>query len=132
MGRFVNETMFAALFCLFALILLRRVLIRPLRSLSSGLRTFRWGQEAPTIDSKEGQLFGLQVEEVASLREAVVELAGEAVRKTDLEKRYVGDIVKAQEDERNRLAREIAELDGEDLRRLAAILDESAARRDAG
>jgi transcriptional regulator with XRE-family HTH domain len=32
----------------------------------------------------------------------------------------------------NRLAREIAELDGEDLRRLAAILDESAARRDAG
>lgn len=107
MGRFVNETMFAALFCLFALILLRRVLIRPLRSLSSGLRTFRWGQEAPTIDSKEGQLFGLQVEEVASLREAVVELAGEAVRKTDLEKRYVGDIVKAQEDERNRLAREI-------------------------
>ncbi len=107
MGRFVNETMFAALFCLFALILLRRVLIRPLRSLSSGLRTFRWGRETPTLDLKEGQLFGLQVEEVAALREAVVELAGEAVRKTELEKRYVGDIVKAQEDERNRLAREI-------------------------
>lgn len=32
----------------------------------------------------------------------------------------------------NRLARDIAELDGEDLRRLAAILDESAARRSAG
>lgn len=29
----------------------------------------------------------------------------------------------------NRLAREIAELDGEDLRRLAAVLDEAGARR---
>lgn len=32
----------------------------------------------------------------------------------------------------NRLAREIRELDGDDLRRLAAILDEAARRRDAG
>ncbi|MGO4408257.1 helix-turn-helix domain-containing protein [Bosea sp. RAF48] len=32
----------------------------------------------------------------------------------------------------NRLAREIAELDGEDLRRLAAVLDEAATRGDKG
>lgn len=32
----------------------------------------------------------------------------------------------------NRLAREIADLEGEDLRRLAAVLDEAAARRDQG
>jgi len=32
----------------------------------------------------------------------------------------------------NRLARDIAELESEDLRRLAAILDEAAARRNAG
>jgi len=32
----------------------------------------------------------------------------------------------------NRLARDIGELDGEDLRRLAAILDEAALRRDKG
>ncbi|MGO4175635.1 helix-turn-helix domain-containing protein [Bosea sp. TAF32] len=32
----------------------------------------------------------------------------------------------------NRLAREIAELDGEDLRRLATVLDEAATRRDKG
>lgn len=32
----------------------------------------------------------------------------------------------------NRLAREVAELDGEDLRRLAAVLDEAATRRDKG
>jgi transcriptional regulator with XRE-family HTH domain len=32
----------------------------------------------------------------------------------------------------NRLSREIAQLDGEDLRRLAAVLDEAAARRDQG
>ena len=32
----------------------------------------------------------------------------------------------------NRLAREIADLDGEDLRRLAAVLDEASARRDQG
>lgn len=107
LGRFVNQTMLAALFCLFVLILLRRVLIRPLRTLSSALRTFRWGLEVPAINSGEGRLFGMQVEEVASLREVVVELAREAVKKTELEKRYIGDIVKAQEDERNHLAREI-------------------------
>ncbi|QEL24555.1 helix-turn-helix transcriptional regulator [Bosea sp. F3-2] len=32
----------------------------------------------------------------------------------------------------NRLAREIGELDGEDLRRLAAVLDEAALRRERG
>jgi len=32
----------------------------------------------------------------------------------------------------NRLAREIADLDGEDLRRLAAVLDKAAARREQG
>lgn len=32
----------------------------------------------------------------------------------------------------NRLAREIADLEGEDLRRLAAVLDEAASRRDQG
>ena len=32
----------------------------------------------------------------------------------------------------NRLSREIAQLEGEDLRRLAAVLDEAAARRDQG
>ena len=32
----------------------------------------------------------------------------------------------------NRLARDIGELDGEDLRRLAAVLDEAALRRDKG
>lgn len=32
----------------------------------------------------------------------------------------------------NRLSREIAQLDGEDLRRLAAVLDDAAARRDQG
>jgi len=32
----------------------------------------------------------------------------------------------------NRLSREIAQLEGEDLRRLAAVLDEAAARREGG
>jgi signal transduction histidine kinase len=107
MGRFVNETMLVALFCLIVLILLRVVLIRPLRALSSGLRTFAWGQEIPEFDPREGRLFGMQVEEIASLRDAITELANGAVRKTELENRYLGDIVKAQEDERNHLAREI-------------------------
>jgi signal transduction histidine kinase len=56
---------------------------------------------------EKDKLFGLQVEEVASLRNAIIELAQKAVEKTELEKRYVSDIVKAQENERNRLAREI-------------------------
>ncbi|MDR3265376.1 MAG: sensor histidine kinase [Synergistaceae bacterium] len=107
MARFVNETMLVTLFCLVVLILLRMVLIRPLRALSSGLRTFAWGREIPKFDPREGQLFGMQVEEIASLRDAIDELAKEAVQKTELENRYLGDIVKAQEEERNHLAREI-------------------------
>ena len=107
--RFVNETIWVAFFCLGVLFLLRRTLIRPLRALSSGLRTFRWGQEVPEIDAKSvgGRFFGLELGEIASLREAIAELAVKAAEKTELEKRYVGDIVKAQEEERNRLAREI-------------------------
>jgi signal transduction histidine kinase len=107
--RFVNETIWMAFFCLGVLFLLRRTLIRPLRALSSGLRTFRWGQEVPDMDAKAvgGTFFGLEVGEIASLREAIAELAAKAVEKTELEKRYVSDIVKAQEEERNRLAREI-------------------------
>jgi signal transduction histidine kinase len=108
-GGFINETIFTALFCLAALFLLRRLLIHPLRSLSGALSLFRWGQEAPDFDVKKigGRLFGLEIEEMVSLRNAVSELAREAVLKTELEKRYVGDIVKAQENERNRLARDI-------------------------
>jgi signal transduction histidine kinase len=107
--RFVDETIWVAFFCLGVLFLLRRTLIRPLRVLSSGLRTFRWGQEVPALDAKAvgGKFFGLELGEIASLREAIAELAEKAVEKTELENRYVGDIVKAQEEERNRLAREI-------------------------
>ncbi|GHS95829.1 two-component sensor histidine kinase [Synergistales bacterium] len=108
-GNFTNETMLAAAFCLVALFLLRLLLIRPLRSLSGALSIFRWGQDVPEFDAKKigGRLFGLEIEEMVSLRNAVSELAREAVLKTELEKRYVSDIVKAQENERNRLARDI-------------------------
>ena len=107
LGQVANQTLMLTLFCLIVLLMLRRVLIRPLRTLSSELRTFAWGKEVPAIDMEDGGLFGLQVEEIASLRTAIVELAQEAVARRELENRYVGDIVKAQEDERNRLAREI-------------------------
>ena len=107
LGRFVGETMLAAFFCLILLILLRMILIRPLQALSSGLRTFKLGQELPAFGEKDGKFLGMQVGEVASLRSSIVELAQKAVEKAELEKRYVEDIVKAQEDERNRLAREI-------------------------
>ncbi|GHS88445.1 two-component sensor histidine kinase [Synergistales bacterium] len=108
-GSFTNETMLAAGFCLVALFLLRLLFIRPLRSLSGALSVFRWGQETPEFDTKKigGRILGLEVEEMASLCHAVSELAKEAVLKTELEKRYVSDIVKAQENERNRLARDI-------------------------
>ncbi|MDR1730474.1 MAG: sensor histidine kinase [Synergistaceae bacterium] len=107
MGRFLRETMLVALFCLAVLLLLRMVLIRPLRALAFGLRTFVWGQEVPAFSPKEGQVLGIQLEEIVLLRDAIGELAREAVRKTELERRYVSDVVKAQEDERERLAREI-------------------------
>lgn len=97
--------MIATLICLAALFLLRGSVISPLRALSSLVETLRWGKEVPQNDAAS---FGdIAVDEISSLKKAVRDLAVRMIEKEELEKRYMGDIIKAQEEERGRIAQDI-------------------------
>ena len=94
------------LICLVGLFLLRGSVIKPLQALSSQVETTKWGAETPEFGTNG--IFGkLRVEEIASLKKALTDLACRMIDKESLEKRYVGDIIKAQEDERGRIAQDI-------------------------
>ncbi|MDR1133046.1 MAG: sensor histidine kinase [Synergistaceae bacterium] len=94
------------LICLVGLFLLRGSVIKPLQALSSQVETTKWGTETPEFGTNG--IFGkLRVEEISSLKKAVTDLACRMIDKESLEKRYVGDIIKAQEDERGRIAQDI-------------------------
>lgn len=101
------------LICLVALFLLRGSLILPLQSLSSQVNTLKWGSETPPEETASGlgklgkKFGGMQVEEISSLKKAIFDLANRMIDKEQLEKRYLGDIIKAQEDERGRIAQDI-------------------------
>ncbi|MDR3075951.1 MAG: sensor histidine kinase [Synergistaceae bacterium] len=91
---------------LIGLFLLRGSVITPLQALSSQVNTLKWGTEAPSPDS--GGISGrFRVDEISSLKTAITGLAHRMIEKDALEKRYVGDIIKAQEDERRRIAQDI-------------------------
>jgi signal transduction histidine kinase len=94
------------LICLVGLFLLRGSVIKPLQELSSQVETTKWGAETPEFGA-DGVFGKLRVEEISSLKKAVTDLAYRMIDKESLEKRYVGDIIKAQEDERERIARDI-------------------------
>ncbi|MDR3279742.1 MAG: histidine kinase, partial [Synergistaceae bacterium] len=97
------------LICLVALFLLRRSVITPLQALSSQVNTLKWGKEVPRPQAEgEGVSFGrMQIEEISSLRHAIFDLARRMIEKDELEIRYLGDIIKAQELERGRIAQDI-------------------------
>jgi signal transduction histidine kinase len=97
------------LICLVALFLLRRSVITPLQALSAQVNTLKWGKEVPVPihDGFTRNIGRLQVEEISSLRYAIFDLARRMIEKDELEKRYLGDIIKAQELERSRIARDI-------------------------
>lgn len=91
--------------CLVALFLLRGSVILPLQSLASLVGSLRWGHErAPETPDTPTDI---HVEEITSLRNAVSDLAERMIEKNELETRYVGDIIKAQEAERKRIAQDI-------------------------
>jgi signal transduction histidine kinase len=94
------------LICLVGLFLLRGSVIKPLQALSSQVETIKWGEETPEFGAN-GIFDKLRVEEISSLKKAVTDLACRMIDKESLEKRYVGDIIKAQEDERGRIAQDI-------------------------
>ncbi|MCL2683719.1 MAG: histidine kinase [Synergistaceae bacterium] len=89
--------------CLIALFLLHGSVITPLQSLASQVNTLKWGTEVPS-----GELAGkLRVDEITSLENAITDLAYRTIEHNALERGYVGDIIKAQEDERSRIAQDI-------------------------
>jgi signal transduction histidine kinase len=95
--------------CLIALFFLRRSVITPLQALSAQVSTLKWGKEAPEPiqDGAARSIGKLQVDEISSLRSAIFDLALRMIEKDELEKRYLGDIIKAQELERSRIAQDI-------------------------
>ncbi|MDD2454419.1 MAG: hypothetical protein PHS90_11060, partial [Synergistaceae bacterium] len=83
------------------MILLWRYLAVPLRRLSEKIRGMRWGKDHPPA------LYSGPLYELESLSGAIGTLAEEAFSKEELKKRYVTDLVKAEEDTRKHLAREL-------------------------
>ena len=96
-------SMLAALVALF---MLRSYLIIPLQNLAAQVNTLQWGSEMLPEEAPR-RFSGFRFEEITSLRRAIVDLTKRTMEKEDLEKRYMRDIVKAQEDERNRIAQDI-------------------------
>ncbi len=90
-----------AICILLALWALWRWLIRPLRRLVAELEGLSWGRDLPGPSDPRA------VGEIGSLREALYKLASAAVERTHLRNRYVNDIVRVQEGEKSRIAREL-------------------------
>jgi signal transduction histidine kinase len=78
-----------------------RWLVLPLRRQAGQVKELRWGEERLAPPQ------GLLVEEMHDLGEALSLLSGAAVEKEELQRRYVGDILAAQEEERSRIARDL-------------------------
>jgi signal transduction histidine kinase len=88
------------------LFLLRKSVINPLQELSAQVNTLKRSDGTPD-PSGSGSSGRFQVEEISSLRHAINDLEHRIIEHDALEKRYVGDIIKAQEDERSRIAQDI-------------------------
>ena len=110
MMKLATAAILGMLVCLVALFLLRRTLIAPLLTLSSQVDTLEWGKALPPPPPDQNCKLGLerlQVEEVTSLQRAIHDLAQRMIEKDELERRYLGDIIQAQDDERGRIAQDI-------------------------
>jgi signal transduction histidine kinase len=86
---------------LLGIFLLWRWCVMPLRRLASRVETMQWGKETLS-ERSSGPL-----PELRGMQQALTELSARAVDREKLKKNYVGDIVRTQEEERTRVAREI-------------------------
>ncbi|MFA5621095.1 MAG: sensor histidine kinase [Thermovirgaceae bacterium] len=86
---------------LLSVLALWKWLVAPLRSLGTEVSTLHLGKDIPEGDDPGA------VHEIRRLRMVLQQLARGAVERAELMKRYVGDIVRVQEEERSRIAREI-------------------------
>ncbi len=86
---------------LYAVYRLWRKVIHPLKDLENEVTSLRWGRDIPAHDVPES------VFELQRLREAFGQLALAAIDRERLTQGYVSDLVRAQEQERERLSRDI-------------------------
>ncbi|HPI98408.1 MAG TPA: histidine kinase [Synergistales bacterium] len=84
-----------------AMIPLWKWVIIPMRSLSDEISSLRWGRDKPMIDDPRA------VTEIRALRKVMHDLSKASIERDELRKRYINDLVKVQEDEKSRIAREI-------------------------
>ena len=90
-----------AVFMILAIYLLYEKVILPLRDFDDEVSELKLGYEAPALEAPDA------VPELQQLRSTFCLLAQSAIEKEKLSKDYVTDIVKVQEDERERISREI-------------------------
>lgn len=86
---------------LISVLALWKWLVAPLRVLGTEVSTLQLGKEIPEEDDPSA------VFEIRRLRQVLHHLAMGAVERAEFMKRYVGDIVRVQEEERSRIARDI-------------------------
>jgi signal transduction histidine kinase len=86
---------------LLALLALWRWLVSPLRRLVAELEELNWGRDLPIPSDTRA------VAEIDSLRAVLYKLARAALERAVLRNRYVNDIVRVQEREKSRIAREL-------------------------
>jgi signal transduction histidine kinase len=83
-----------------------RYFVMPVRRIVEAIGSLRWGTSKPEFERRRaGHVPPLH--EVGALEEAVERAAVDAISEKSLRRRYVSDIVQAQEDARRRLAREL-------------------------
>lgn len=86
---------------LVALIPLFKWVIVPLKSLVNEIGYLKWGKDKPEKDDPRA------VSEIRSLRSVLYDLSRAAIERDQLRDSYVNDIVKIQEEEKARIARDI-------------------------
>lgn len=86
---------------IFTVYIMWQKVILPLKDLEQEISTLKWGVDVPLTNAPEA------VEELQSLRQAIVSLANSAIDKAKLARRYVNDLVRVQEEERETISREI-------------------------
>ncbi len=73
----------------------------PLKKVVSEISSLKWGSERPVRDDIRA------VNEIRSLRQVLYDLSNTSIERNELRSRYINDIVKVQEEEKARIAREI-------------------------
>lgn len=86
---------------IFTVYIMWQKVILPLKDLEEEISTLKWGSDVPLTSAPEA------VAELQSLRQAIVALANSAVERVSLARRYVNDLVRVQEEERETISREI-------------------------